>query len=29
VSAGCEVPPDTPFENMIIYRDAAYGLAGI
>ncbi len=29
VSAGCEVPPDTSFENMIIYRDAAYRLAGL
>lgn len=26
VSAGCEVPPDTPVENMISYRDAAHGL---
>jgi uroporphyrinogen decarboxylase len=29
VSAGCEIPPDTAFENMLIYRDAAYGLAGL
>ena len=26
VSAGCEVPPDTTVENMIIYRDAALDL---
>lgn len=26
VSAGCEVPPDTPVENMIAYRDAAHSL---
>ncbi len=27
VSAGCEVPPDTPFENMFVYMKAAHGLA--
>jgi MtaA/CmuA family methyltransferase len=26
VSAGCEIPPDTTVENMVIYRDAAHGL---
>lgn len=26
VSAGCEIPPDTPVSNMIAYRDAAYSL---
>ena len=26
VSAGCEIPPDTPFENMEAYRDAAHRL---
>ncbi len=24
VSAGCEIPPDTPVDNMRAYRDAAY-----
>ncbi len=28
VSAGCEIPPDTPLENMVAYRDAAHGLSG-
>jgi MtaA/CmuA family methyltransferase len=28
VSAGCEIPPDTPVENMLAYRDAAHGLSG-
>ena len=28
VSAGCEIPPDTDYENMIIYRDAAHALRG-
>jgi MtaA/CmuA family methyltransferase len=28
ISAGCEIPPDTPIENMIAYRDAAHGLRG-
>ncbi|HNW57382.1 MAG TPA: uroporphyrinogen decarboxylase family protein [Bacteroidales bacterium] len=26
VSAGCEIPPDTPLENFIAYRDAAHKL---
>jgi MtaA/CmuA family methyltransferase len=26
VSAGCEIPPDTSIENMMIYRDAAHSL---
>jgi MtaA/CmuA family methyltransferase len=26
VSAGCEIPPDTPVENMKAYRDAAHRL---
>jgi uroporphyrinogen decarboxylase len=29
VSAGCEIPPDTPYENMEAYRDAAHGLRGM
>ncbi len=28
VSAGCEIPPDTPVDNLFSYRDAAHGLAG-
>ena len=28
ISAGCEIPPDTPIENMIAYRDAAHDLSG-
>lgn len=26
VSAGCEIPPDTPVENLKAYRDAAHGM---
>jgi uroporphyrinogen decarboxylase len=28
VSAGCEIPPATAYDNMIIYRDAAHSLRG-
>ncbi len=28
VSAGCEIPPDTPVDNLFAYRDAAHGLTG-
>lgn len=29
VSAGCEIPPDTSFENMRAYMDAALGLLAV